>query len=190
MVAAARQRPGPRPPTPPLEAAVEVIAEQGLCDTRIQDVAKRAGASPALVIYYFQKKERLLGQALTYAEERFYTSTAEALATLGTARERLVRLLELSCAVGEAGDPDLVDEWVLWLDLWARAPRDAEVARARETLDRRWRGANARVLPHGQQAGEFSPVDAGDFSLRLAALIDGLALQVVLGGPDVTPERM
>src|ERR687887_630576 len=89
MVAAARQRPGPRPPTPPLEAAVEVIAEQGLCDTRIQDVAKRAGASPALVIYYFQKKERLLGQALTYAEERFYTSTAEALATLGTARERL-----------------------------------------------------------------------------------------------------
>jgi BetI-type transcriptional repressor, C-terminal len=33
-------------------------------------------------------------------------------------------------------------------------------------------------------------VDAGDFSLRLAALIDGLAIQVVLGDPDVTPERM
>ena len=173
-----------------LEAAVEVIAEQGLCDTRIQDVAKRAGASPALVIYYFQKKERLLGQALTYAEERFYTSTAEALATLGTARERLVRLVELSCAVGEAGDPGLVDEWVLWLDLWARAPRDAEVARARETLDRRWRETIAGIVRDGQQAGEFSPVDAGDFSLRLAALIDGLAIQVVLGDPDVTPERM
>jgi hypothetical protein len=36
---------------------------------------------------------------------------------------------------------DDFDEWVLWLDLWARAPRDPDVARDREALDRRWRAA-------------------------------------------------
>ena len=36
-----------------LQAALEVIVERGYPDTRITDVAERAGASPALVIYYF-----------------------------------------------------------------------------------------------------------------------------------------
>ena len=33
-----------------LEAAAEVIGERGLCETRIADVAERAGLSPALVV--------------------------------------------------------------------------------------------------------------------------------------------
>ena len=50
-----------------LEAAAEVIGERGLCDTRIADVARRAGLSPALVVYYFGSKEKLLTEALAYA---------------------------------------------------------------------------------------------------------------------------
>ena len=34
-----------------LAAAAQLIAERGFSDTRIADVAKRVGASPALVIY-------------------------------------------------------------------------------------------------------------------------------------------
>jgi AcrR family transcriptional regulator len=36
-----------------LRAALHVIAVRGFADTRIADVAERAGTSPALVIYYF-----------------------------------------------------------------------------------------------------------------------------------------
>ena len=54
-----------------LQAAVEVIRERGLCETRISDIADRAGTSSALVIYYFQSKDRLLGEALAFSEERF-----------------------------------------------------------------------------------------------------------------------
>jgi AcrR family transcriptional regulator len=173
-----------------LDAAVRVIAEQGLCDTRIQDVARRAGASPALVIYYFERKEKLLGQALAHADERFYAHIASALAGLVSARDRLVRLVQRSCAVGQDGQPETIDEWVLWLDLWARAPRDPDVARDREALDRRWRQTIAGIVRDGQRAGEFVQVDPDDFSLKLAALIDGLAVLVVLGDPAVSPERM
>src|SRR5918992_455792 len=72
----------------------------------------------------------------------------------------------------------------------ARAPRDPDVARDRQALDRRWRTTIADIVREGQAAGEFVPVDAAAFALRLAALIDGLAILVVLKDPEVTRERM
>ena len=42
-----------------------------------------------------------------------------------------------------------------------------------------------------QATGEFSTRDdPGELALRLATLIDGLAIQVVLGDPEVPAERM
>ncbi len=148
-----------------LKAAVQVIAEKGLCDTGIKDVADQAGTSPALVIYYFGKKDILLAEALSFADEKFYAQTAEAVAEMASARDRLVELVRCSCSVGEAEDD--FDEWVLWLDLWARAPRDPDVARDRQALDRRWRVTIAEIVREGQAAGEFVRVDAG--RLRPAA---------------------
>jgi AcrR family transcriptional regulator len=171
-----------------LQAAVQVIAEKGLCDTGIKDVADQAGTSPALVIYYFGKKDVLLAEALSFADERFYAGTADAVAGMSSARDRLVELVRCSCSVGEAEDD--FDEWVLWLDLWARAPRDPDVARDRQAMDRRWRSTITEIVRQGQAAGEFAPVDADAFALRLGALIDGLAIQVVLHDPEVTRERM
>jgi AcrR family transcriptional regulator len=173
-----------------LEAAVHVIGERGLCDTRISDIAARAGASSALVIYYFESKDRLLGEALAYSDEHFYSETAKELAELPTATERLVRLIELSCALGKEAGKDVLDEWLLWLDLWARSPRDPDVAKDREALDRRWRDAIAEIVSAGQKAHEFGSVDPEDFALRLGAMIDGLAIQVVLGDPQVNAARM
>ncbi len=171
-----------------LDAAVQVIAEKGLCDTGIKDVADQAGTSPALVIYYFGKKDILLAEALSFADERFYAQTAEAVAEMTSARDRLVELVRCSCSIGEADDD--FDEWVLWLDLWARAAHKPDVAEDRQTMDRRWRTTIGEIVRQGQAAGEFAPVDPAAFALRLAALIDGLAILVVLKDPDLTRERM
>jgi AcrR family transcriptional regulator len=167
-----------------LRAAVQVIAEKGLCDTGIKDVADQAGTSPALVIYYFGKKDILLAEALSFADEGFYAQTADAVAKMSSARDRLVELVRSACSVGEAEDD--FDEWVLWLDLWARAPRDPDVARDRQAMDRRWRSTITEIVRQGQQAGEFTPVDPDAFAIRLGALIDGLAIQVVLHDPEVS----
>jgi AcrR family transcriptional regulator len=171
-----------------LQAAVHVIAEQGLCDTGIKEVAERAGTSPALVIYYFGKKDILLAEALSFADEQFYARTADAVAEMTSARDRLVELVRCSCSVGEAEDD--FDEWVLWLDLWARAAHKPDVARDRQAMDQRWRTTIAEIVRQGQAAGEFAPVDAETFALRLAAMIDGLAILVVLQDPEVDRERM
>jgi AcrR family transcriptional regulator len=171
-----------------LEAAALVIAERGLCDTRVADIGKRAGVSAALVLYYFGSKDGILTEALTFAEDRFYLETFHELARMESARQRLSRLIDVSFPPEGRGKADIVSDWVLWIELWSRALRDPEVSRKREALDRRWRDTIAEVVRDGQASGEFEGVDAGDFALRLAALIDGLALQVVMGDPACSPD--
>jgi hypothetical protein len=57
-------------------------------------------------------------------------------------------------------------------------------------MDRRWRTTIGEIVRQGQATGEFTGVDPDAFALRLGALIDGLAIQVVLKDPEVTRERM
>ena len=57
-----------------LRAAIEVIEERGFPETRIADVAARAGTSPALVIYYFKTKDQLLTEAIRYSEDNWYAA--------------------------------------------------------------------------------------------------------------------
>jgi AcrR family transcriptional regulator len=172
-----------------LEAAAQVIAERGLCETRIVDVAKEAGASAALVMYYFESKDRLLTEALTFTEDRFYSQAFNELTNLSSARDQLTLLIEESCPRPRA-DSDVTDDWALWIELWSRGLRDPDAAKKRSALDRRWRWTIADVVRSGQRDGEFAPIDADEFSLHLASLIDGLALQVILEDEEVTAQRM
>jgi AcrR family transcriptional regulator len=172
-----------------LDAAVDVIGEKGLTDTRIADIAERAGLSPGLLLYYFRSKDDLLTEALTYAEDRFYLDTFHELSEIPDPGRRLARLIVRSCPTDPA--TGVLDDWPLWIELWTRAMHYPEAARKREALDRRWRNTISDIVRTGQEQGHFAPeVDADDFALLLAALMDGLALQMVLGDPAVTTDKM
>jgi AcrR family transcriptional regulator len=185
----ARQRPGRDRHQEILEAAVRVITERGLADTRISDIAERCGVSPGLILYYFDSKDRLLVEALTFANDRFYLRMSREIRRLPRAWDRLVRLIELSTPGYLPGEEPL-DEWALWVEIWVRALRDPEMAREREVLDKRWRAAIAEIIRGGQETGEFPPGDADELALRIGALIDGLAIQVLMNDSEVTPRHM
>jgi AcrR family transcriptional regulator len=165
-----------------LEAAAQVIAERGVSGTRIADVAKRAGTSPPAILYWFGSKDKLLAEALTFEEERFYEVMDEMLAGSTGPRERLRTLIVES---GSSGT-----DWPLWMELWTRALRDRELGEARTRLDERWRGEIASIVRDGQEAGEFADVDAEAVAATLASLLDGLAVQVALGDPLIDEAKM
>ncbi len=177
----------PRPPIDHLrrpqllEAAAGVIAERGIAQTRIADVAERAGTSPPAVLYWFDSKDELLAEALTVDEERYYQRLTERLEALASPRDRLRLLLESSAEEYDS---------TLWMELWTRALRDASTRRTRRRLDQRWRGQIADLIREGQRAGEFGAADPEEVALVLAALIDGLAVQVTLRDPDVSKDQM
>jgi len=170
-----------------LEAAAALIAERGFSDTRISDVARRSGASPALVIYYFGTKDKLLTEALRWSEISFYETVEEMLAETPALRDRLEMLVRMTCVPERKGE--VRSSWGLWFDLWAQAFRHPQVSKDREDLDNRWRDMIVRVVREGVGAGDIAKVDAKGFAVAWSALIDGLAIQVALEDPEVDPER-
>jgi AcrR family transcriptional regulator len=169
-----------------IAAAAEVLYERGLFDTRIGDVAERAGTSSPTILYYFESKDRLLEEAVDQTDRDFYARVIEGQARQRSAADKLVHLVT-ETSLGPAG----LTDWTLWMEMWVRARRDENVRATYFRLDRRQRGLIADIVREGQASGEFdTDADPEDFALALSGLMDGLGVQVTLGQPDVTAERM
>ena len=166
-----------------LTAAAAVIRRRGLENARVADIADEAGTSAPSVLYYFASKAELLKEALTSAEARYYEDLAFELERIEGARDRLLHIVHRT--TGE-GDYDAA----LWMELWARALKDPELAATRAELDGRWRRTIAEVVRYGQERGEFGQADPEEFAVLLASLLDGLAVQIALHDMEVTPDRV
>lgn len=186
---AVRQKPGKDRHQEILDAAARVITERGLAETRISDIAEQAGVSPGLILYYFESKDRLLAEALTFANDQFYLRTSREIRRITSAKEQMRRLIDLSVP-GYLPEYGRLDEWALWIEVWVRALRDSQMAKDREVLDQRWRDQIADIIRTGQRSGEFPQKDPAELALRLGALIDGLAIQVIMNDSEITPEKM
>ena len=166
-----------------LRAAAELICERGFGDTRIADVAKRAGVSSALVIYYFGTRDRLLVDALRYSEESFYEAAEQMLAEVPSLHERLSLLIKWTCV--PEGNDEIPGAWGLWFDLWAQAFRHDEIKAGRVEADARWR----KMIVDAIKSAELdTKINARMFALEFAALLDGLSIQVALDDPEVDSE--
>ena len=170
-----------------LRAALEVIEERGYAESRIADVAERAGTSPALVIYYFKTKDQLLTEAMRFSEDTWYEAGTRRMEQIPTAAGKLEEIVAMCCLPEADTEPET--SWVLWLDLWSQAARNPEVASVRQKFDERWRGLIGSLVTEGQEAGEFGPVDAEDFAVLMSSLLDGFAIQIALADQVVDATR-
>jgi AcrR family transcriptional regulator len=158
-------------------AAAYLIGERGLHATRVEDVAARAGTSKAAVLYWFRDKDALLVEALALQDEAFYGELTQQMTSLDSAGERL-RLI---------GDTFLFRyEYRLWMELCVHALHDPATAEVRRSFDQRWRELIAHAIVEGQERREFEPGDAQVIAVQLAALLDGLCIQITLGDPAVS----
>jgi AcrR family transcriptional regulator len=167
-----------------LTATVDVLRERGFAGTRVTDIADSAGTSSGLVLYHFKSLEGALAEALTTLEDDFYAALEAELDGSVSAGDRLRRMAELGAGSGPA-----VGDWGLWLEIWVRALRSPAARATREQLDRRWRGLIREVVDEGLASGEFRTDDPEDTTARLASLMDGLAIQLALDDPDMSPKR-
>jgi hypothetical protein len=109
------------------------------------------------------------------------------LETTPAIRDRLENMVRLTCVPD--GDSEIPGAWGLWFDLWAQAFRHPLVAKDRLALEKRWRSTISGVVSDGVAAEEIEPVDAEDFAVTWAVLLDGLSIQVALKDPIVDPDR-
>jgi len=153
-----------------LAATGKVIARVGMRRLRIQDVAREAGVSKALVHYYFPTREGLLARAYEFADDRARARVRLEVAGLRSAYERLVRLL-LSYFDDES---EMSEEWILWFELSASAVFEPALRPTMESSFARWIGwIEALVVEAVEDASIPAEVDPRATALRLSALIDG-----------------
>lgn len=169
-----------------LAAALDVIVERGFAETRISDVAERAGVSPALVIYYFKTKDTLLAEAMRWSEDAWYAEMARRTGALRSAAERLEEVVAMTCL---SSGPGSEVSWAVWLDLWAQALRDPVVRSVREEFDEHFRATIRDIVRFGQERGEFADLDEDDFSVAFSAMLDGFAVQIALDDRQVDGRR-
>jgi AcrR family transcriptional regulator len=164
-----------------IDAAAQAIAERGLANVRVSDVAERAGMSPGHVTYYFPSKSALLMRTIWQSEESLSELVAEKIQRISDPWKRLDALVELSAASGP-GDQG----WALWFEVWSNASFDPEVARVHDELDGRWREILSDVIRYGCERGAFETADPNETARLLSALVDGLSIQLTLGSAGIS----
>jgi AcrR family transcriptional regulator len=170
-----------------LEAACEAIAERGFAAVRISDVAAKANTSTGTVHYYFENRQDVLRKALRFAFEQSLSRQLAELAKLRSPRRRLLRLIELNLP----GADEATEEWIVWMEFWLEAVHHSEMRPVNEELYGRWRKVVADIIVAGQASGDFrQDADPDSLANRFVALMDGLAIQVLLHSPQMTAGKM
>lgn len=154
-----------------IECAIETIATQGYAQASLAQIAKRAGISKGIIIYYFKSREALVEQIVT----EIYTAAVQAVSPqitaqptvqlrlqayirsaveyIGTHRMRMVALLEIALnfrtADGKLRYGGTSEEWIL------------------STLE--------ALLRQGQEDGEFRAFDPRVMAVTIRRAIDAVA---------------
>lgn len=169
-----------------LRATCAVIAESGIRDLRMTDVAKQAGVSSGTVHYYFDSKQALIHAAFEYNFRHSLQRRVDLLATGGDALTLLGRVV----ASYAPDDQDSVAAWRVWAELWVHGLREPELRALNETIYGEWRDIVAGLVRDAQNQGLLVAGDAVQIANTIVAMIDGLAIQVLLGSRDMTLPRM
>jgi AcrR family transcriptional regulator len=168
-----------------LEATHRVTLARGLHDLRVGDVADELHVSSGLIHYHFATKDELIEEMLGAMAEREIAGVRRSIDRLARPEERLARMIELYLPSSRR-DP----AWLLWIDVWGEALRDANLRRISEELDNAWVELVAEVIADGVASGAFRCDDPVSSAWRLCALLDGLGLQVVLHHGTMTRAQM
>ena len=150
-----------------LDAAVEVIAEQGVAGTTHRAIAARAGMSTSTTSYFFSSLDQLVAAALHVVGERIVERvdavTAQVVdAELGP-REAIDRFVD---AVMSEPEPDTVAQFEIYLECRRRPQLQPTAHRIMASIER---GAEASLQALGI-------ADADERAPMVVALLDGLAL--------------
>lgn len=157
-----------------LDAAAAEVTKRGFAHTRGADIAAALGVSTALLFYHFGTKEQLFAEALEHAVAKDLARLDTTVAKAKDPADGVRRILALYSPQGNA------DGWTIWVDAWSESLREPEMRATSRRLDVRWKDVLAEQITLGVERGMFDCADPDGAAWRLSALLDGLAVQVMV----------
>ncbi|MCC6920706.1 MAG: TetR family transcriptional regulator C-terminal domain-containing protein [Alphaproteobacteria bacterium] len=163
-------------------AAIGVIGEAGIHNTRLRDVARAADVTTGAVTHYFDGKDAVLEAALAEVVRRLIEA------------QRSARVVDGDVAGAVAAFMPNTEErrrdWKVWFAFWGRAISDAR-------LRRQHRAYYAAILANltdsiraFQRSGLAHPAaDPALLADAVVAAVDGLGIRASLEPDEWPPER-
>lgn len=186
-IAAPRRR--GRPPSVDRDAALaatrRVIARRGLDRARYSDIAEECGVAVSTLQHTFGRLDQILELGLDQARELDAAFLRDLpTAERATAWERIEAFICGALAspleTATETDQDAFDGWLIWVELWRAAARDAAGSSRTVAAYERWWSTAEQIIRDGQQDGTFThSATARDLAVALNAIVDGLAVSLL-----------
>jgi AcrR family transcriptional regulator len=168
-------------------AACRAFAARGPSATRISDIAREAGVSSAIIHYYYKSKDEVLLAALQWANEH----TSRALYDLRQETSDPIELLRRTIDLTIPSEGVLRDEYVLWIETWARVRLHPRLLAECSAMSERWVAFFQALVEDGVSAGAFDPIaPAAEIAQRMVALSDGLSFRSAIGYSGMQVQRV
>lgn len=165
---------------PQLTAAMRcLIADGGLENTSLDQIARQAGLARGMMRHYFGSKDALIEETLRTMNREYATVLA---AGIEKAEDPIGRLRAF---VDESFSPTIftAENRIVWLVFWSRVPHVPRLRRVHRIITRRTRTYLARIF-----AGIVPPDTAAAEARALNMMIDGIWLRAALDEGEVTAE--
>ncbi|MGC8918037.1 TetR/AcrR family transcriptional regulator [Streptomyces sp. PG2] len=162
-----------------LDAAAELVAEQGLRALTLARVGERAGYSRGLVTHYFGSKQALVERLARAAQSGFVPGLAD----LPPGPDRLLRLIDGYLAQQTKHERPLNRAFLL---LWMEAATSPDLARLFADRTEAFRTDLREDLTAGIAEGTIRPgLPVEETTAAIVAQLRGIAIQLL-----VTPESL
>ncbi|HTK97102.1 MAG TPA: TetR/AcrR family transcriptional regulator [Pseudomonadales bacterium] len=169
-----------------IKAAYETITENGLANTTVRAVARKAGYTTGALVHYFGDKNELIRLALDYSGEVVrdrMVAVHQRQRGRNALREIIVEALPL--------DKQRDANWRVWLALWYHSEDNEDMRAEEKRRYREWTGRLARALDESVRDGEIAK--STDVKLEVQALvafIDGLGVQHLMSSRGMSAKRL
>jgi AcrR family transcriptional regulator len=165
-------------------AAWRVIAEHGIDETTIREIAKESGYSSGVLAHYFENKDDLLAHALVLSHTRIRGRYADDIRG-PVAIKGLKALIRDNLPLDEQRDLEMRIE----MSFWARSLGNEALHKIQDEESEVFRSMLGDLVDRAQEEGSISPDHDRDMVLQLlGSMIDGTSLHALLY-PDRMPPR-
>lgn len=162
-------------------AAIAVIGEQGIDNTRLVDVARAANATTGTITHYFEDKDAVLLAALDHVAQNILYMLRR-----GEEVDDLVELAALILPV----DEERLRDWRVWLSFFSRAVGDPALANINKAYYDEFRDGLAAIIRRQQAekklAASIVPDETAD---AIISVIDGFCIRATLEREHWPPKR-
>ncbi len=169
-----------------VEATMRSIVDKGLSGTTLASVAKEAGLSQGVAVFYFHSKLELLTEVLRHLYDLYEAAWQQAVADAGPrALDRLLALVRIDFSP-EVCSPEYL---IVWHAFWGEASARPHYAGITDDYDdRRFTVLRAACAALLAESGK-PEAEAEDLATAIDSLTDGLWLRIYLSADTMSRRR-